>query len=232
MKIKNFIKTSFFVVLALPIFGCGKSQIEKCDKITVAGIELVRIPDSAEHSGFYMGKYEVTQKQWQEIMGCNPSLFKGDSSRPVENVSWNDCQEFIKKLNSSSDVKRLGIEFFLPTQEEWEYACSAGGSGQFGLLADGREGTINEMGWCKNNSGDQTHPVGQKLPNMWGLYDMHGNVYEWTASSHNEEGRFLRGGSCYSDASFCETGDWFWLNSDSKSDCLGLRLACRFRTAK
>ena len=87
---------------------------------------MVRIPDSAEHKGLYFGKYEVTQEQWQEIMENNPSYFKGDLSRPVEMVSWNDCQDFIKKLNARTEVKSAGITFRLPTEEEWDYACRAG----------------------------------------------------------------------------------------------------------
>ncbi|MBO7222850.1 MAG: protein kinase, partial [Kiritimatiellae bacterium] len=151
-------------------------EIKEQPRITVAGIEMVRIPDSATHKGLYFGKYEVTQAQWQSIMGDNPSYFTGDSSRPVENVSWNNCQEFIKKLNSRAEVKQAGITFRLPTEEEWEYACRAGSTGKYGLLANGREGSLDEMGWYRDNSGGKTHPVGQKKPNAWGLYDMHGNV--------------------------------------------------------
>ena len=122
MKIKDFVKISAFAILAFSMLGCGKEKIED-KEITVAGIEMVRIPDSAEHKGLYFGKYEVTQEQWQEIMENNPSYFKGDLSRPVEMVSWNDCQEFIKKLNARTEVKEAGITFRLPTEEEWKYAC-------------------------------------------------------------------------------------------------------------
>lgn len=117
--------------------------------------------------GFYMGKYEVTQKQWQAIMGNNPSYFKGDNL-PVEKVLWDDAQEFIKKLNEISDR----YTFRLPTEAEWEYACRAGTTGDYA-------GDLDEMAWYENNSGKQTHPVGMKKPNGWGLYDMLGNVFEW-----------------------------------------------------
>ncbi len=104
---------------------------------------------------FYLGKYEVTQAQWQEVMGVNPSYFKG-ASLPVENVSWEDCQRFIEKLNS----KGIGT-FRLPTEAEWEYACRAGSK-------DDDVENIDEMGWCDQNSGHSTQPVGTKQPNPWG----------------------------------------------------------------
>ncbi len=229
MKIKNFVKISAFAILVFSMLGCGKEE-EKAEaehitreKIVIDLIEsMVKIPDSAEHKGLYFGKYEVTQEQWQEIMGNNPSYFKGDLSRPVEHVSWFDCQEFIKKLNARTEVKSAGITFRLPTEEEWEYACRAGSTGKYGLLADGREGTLDEMGWYDDNSG-KTHPVGQKKPNAWGLYDMHGNVWERTASA-NGSPRFLRGGSYRYGASGCESDDVHgWLYPEDSSD-LGFRL--------
>ncbi|MBO7223558.1 MAG: SUMF1/EgtB/PvdO family nonheme iron enzyme, partial [Kiritimatiellae bacterium] len=197
---------------------------------------MVQIPDSAVHKGLYFGKYEVTQAQWQAIMGDNPSYFTGDSSRPVENISWNDCQEFIKKLNSRAEVKQAGLTFFLPTEEQWEYASRVGSTGKYGLLADGREGTLDEMGWYVGNSyakgwllgligiGNQTRPVGQKKPNAWGLYDMHGNVCEWTASADGSD-RIYRGGSYCDFASICESGYRDWLNPECRRNYLGFRLA-------
>ena len=179
---------------------------------------------------YLMGKYEVTKAQWQLIMGNNPSEFKGDLSLPVEDVSWNDCQEFIKKLNACSEVKSAGITFRLPTEEEWEYACRAGSTGKYGLLADGREGSLDEMGWYCDNSGYKTHPVGQKKPNAWGLYDMHGNVDEWTASASGSS-RINRGGSFYSNASGCGSGNGYWFSPGFRYDLLGFRLAAS-RTEK
>ncbi|MBQ2281531.1 MAG: formylglycine-generating enzyme family protein [Kiritimatiellae bacterium] len=228
MKIKDFVKISAFAILAFSMLGCGKEKIED-KEITVAGIEMVRIPDSAEHKGLYFGKYEVTQEQWQEIMGNNPSYFKGDLSRPVEMVSWNDCQDFIKKLNARTEVKSAGITFRLPTEEEWEYACRAGSKGKYGLLADGREGTIDEMGWYEDND-DKIHPVGQKKPNAWGLYDMHGNVWEWTASADGSS-RIFRGGSYCNDASDCESDYRDWNSPDLRHYGLGFRLVAS-RTGK
>ena len=237
MKIKDFVKISAFAILVFSMLGCGKAE-EKAEaehitreKIVIDLIEsMVRIPDSAEHKGLYFGKYEVTQEQWQEIMGDNPSYFKGDLSLPVEQVSWDDCQEFIKKLNARTEVKTSGITFRLPTEEEWEYACRAGSTGDYGLLADGREGSLDEMGWYSGNSGEETHPVGQKKPNAWGLYDMHGNVWEWTASA-NGSGRVSRGGSFYDDASDCESDGRGWCDPDNRNFNLGFRLVAS-RTEK
>ena len=208
----------------------AREKAEAEGKISVAGIEMVRIPDNATHKGLYFGKYGVTQAQWQAIMGNNPSYFTGDSSRPVEQVSWNDCQEFIKKLNARTEVKSAGIIFRLPTEEEWEYACRAGSTGKYGLLADGRKGSLDEMGWYEDNSGDETHPVGQKKPNAWGLYDMHGNVWEWTASALGSD-RIIRGGSCYSDASRCGSDYGRWGDPVNRYDFLGFRLVAS-RTEK
>src|SRR5215813_10636845 len=113
---------------------------------------------------FYIGKYEVTQAQWQALMGDNPSSDAGcGKDCPVESVSWNDAHKFIEKLNSKND----GYTYRLPTESEWEYACRAGTRGEFA-------GDVKEMGWD-----DSLHPVGQKRPNAWGLADMYGNVWEW-----------------------------------------------------
>ncbi len=237
MKIKDFVKISAFAILVFSMLGCGKEE-EKAEaehitreKIVIDLIEsMVKIPDSAEHKGLYFGKYEVTQEQWQEIMGNNPSYFKGDLSRPVEHVSWFDCQEFIKKLNARTEVKSAGITFRLPTEEEWEYACRAGSTGKYGLLADGREGSLDEMGWYLDNSDYKTHPVGQKKPNAWGLYDMHGNVGEWTASA-NGSGRINCGGSYYNLAYDCGSIIRFWYNPAIRYGSLGFRLVAS-RTEK
>lgn len=119
--------------------------------------------------GFYMGRYEVTQAQWQKVMGSNPSSVKDCGENcPVDGVMWNDAQEFVRKLNAASD----GYTYRLPSEAEWEYACRAGTTGDYA-------GDLNSMAWYHDNSNDKPHPVGQKQPNAWGLYDMHGNAEEW-----------------------------------------------------
>ncbi len=115
---------------------------------------------------FYIGKYEVTQAQWRAVMGSNPSYLKGDNL-PVENVSWNDAKEFCRKLSQMT-----GKEYRLPTEAEWEYACRAKTTGAYA-------GDLDAMAWYSKNSDPKTHPVGQRQPNAFGIYDMHGNVWEW-----------------------------------------------------
>ena len=126
--------------------------------------------------GFWLGQYEVTQAQWEGVMGSNPSDFdECGRSCPVEMVSWNDAREFIRSLNGRSG----GNRYRLPTEAEWEYAARAGTTGD-------RYGNLEAIAWCWNNSGDRTHPVGQKAPNAWGLHDMLGNVWEWVEDWHGD----------------------------------------------
>lgn len=113
---------------------------------------------------FYLGKYEVTQEEWAKVMGTNPSQFPGDPRRPVENVSWNDTQDFIRKLNA----KESGAKYRLPTEAEWEYAARAGSTTAYSFGDD--VGKLGDYAWHGQNAGNATHPVGQKQPNPWGLY--------------------------------------------------------------
>ena len=122
---------------------------------------------------FYLGQYEMTQGQWQAVMGNNPSSFKGDAMLPVENVSWEDVQEFLRRLNA----REGGPKYRLPTEAEWEYAARAGMSTAYSFGDSERQ--LGEYAWYWDNAGAKTHPVGQKKPNDWGLYDMQGNVVEW-----------------------------------------------------
>ncbi|MGA2265172.1 MAG: formylglycine-generating enzyme family protein [Phycisphaerae bacterium] len=127
---------------------------------------------------FYMGVTEVTQEQYEQVMGKNPSHFKG-AQNPVESVSWNDAAEFCRKLS-----KRTGQAVRLPTEAEWEYACRAGAGTRY-CFGDA-EAELGDYAWHHDNSEGTTHPVGQKKPNVWGLYDMHGNVMEWCADWYSD----------------------------------------------
>jgi len=145
----------------------GLFKVEKGRYSDEGPVHRVTIPQP-----FWMGKYEVTQAQWQAVMGNNPSYFEGDHNS-VEQVSWNDCQEFLKKVNA----RIANANLRLPSEAEWEYACRAGSTTRF-CFGDS-DSQLGDYAWYTSNSGKQTHPVGQKRPNAWGLYDMHGNVWEW-----------------------------------------------------
>jgi len=212
----------------------GRFEIGACSKVffETCGDEagyMVTIEKS-----FYLGKTEVTQAQWEKVMGSNPSKFKG-SDRPVEQVSWDDVQEFIKRLNQ----KEGGNKYRLPTEAEWEYAARAGNPGTYSFGND--ESKLGEYAWYSENSGSETHPVGGKKPNAWGLHDMHGNVWEWTCSAytetydgnetlcnnHADSPRSLRGGSWYFNASFARSADRVNWPPDARNSnySLGFRLA-------
>jgi formylglycine-generating enzyme required for sulfatase activity len=218
---------------------------------------------------FYLGKYPVTQGQWKAIMGVlwwgNPSFFKGDDRRPVECVSWNDCQEFIGKLNARRD----GYVYRLPSEAEWEYACRAGTTGDYA-------GELDEMGWYGDNSGDKrldayqawtdagyewskcygtflkpnncrTHAVGQKGANGFGVYDMHGNVWEWCQDGYHENyngaptdgrawesgsdnRRVVRGGSWLDLALDCRAAGRSRFAPGFRFNLVGVRVAVRLAT--
>ena len=180
-------------------------------------------------STFYIGKTEVTQALWMAVMGSNPSFYKGQNL-PVEKVSWNDCQEFIDRLN-----RITGRNFRLPTEAEWEYAAR-GGNRSRGYEYSGSN-NIESVGWYEDNSGDSTHPVGSKLNNELGLYDMSGNVREWTSdlwssnySSYRNGGssgsnRVYRGGSYNRGAGSCRSAYRYYDDSGSRFISLGFRLA-------
>jgi formylglycine-generating enzyme required for sulfatase activity len=131
--------------------------------------------------GFLMSKYEVTQAQYKGVVGTNPSQFKGDNN-PVETVSWDDAVAYCAKLTEKEKAAgRLpgGYEYRLPTEAEWEYACRAGTTTRFSYGDDPEHDQLGEYAWYNSNSSNTPHPVGQKKPNGWGLYDMHGNIWEW-----------------------------------------------------
>ncbi len=177
--------------------------------------EKERKPDETQHNvsltkGFYMGVHTVTQEQWKEIMAKNPSKFQGDKNLPVEQVSWDDCQEFINKLR-----QRDKRPYRLPSEAEWEYACRAGTTTPFHFGASLSTDQANYNGKYVYDAGkkgiyrEKTMPVGTFPANPWGLYDMHGNVWQWCQDWFDEypqkavtdpqglkgESRVLRGGS-------------------------------------
>ena len=145
---------------------------------------------------YAFGKYEVTQKEYESVMGENPSHFKG-GNLPVECVSWDEAVEFCEKLTEQERAAgHISKEqkYRLPTEEEWEHACRAGTTTDY--YTGDSEADLARAGWYYDNSGDKTHPVGQKEPNAFGLYDMHGNVWEWTSTSSGSD-RVIRGGGWY-----------------------------------
>ena len=183
-------------------------------------------------SSYYIGQTEVTQALWTAVMGSNPSLSVGDDL-PVEQVTWNDCQKFIQKLNSLTDK-----HFRLPTEAEWEYAAR-GGKKSRGYQYSGSK-NLPDVAWFKTNSVDKTHPVGTKLFNELALYDMSGNVWEWcqdwygdysSTSQMNPKGpssgtrRVIRGGSWTAYPRECRSSYRGTDKPDSMYKNLGLRLA-------
>jgi formylglycine-generating enzyme required for sulfatase activity len=183
-------------------------------------------------SGFQMGKYEVTQAQWRVVMGNNPSHFSGCDDCPVENVSWNDVQAYISKLN-----QQTGKKYRLPTEAEWEFAARGGNKSKGYKYAGGND--IGSVAWYSSNSSSKTHAVGEKQANELGIYDMSGNVWEWcedwygdysSSPQTNPKGpqngsdRVLRGGSWISDAKGCRVSDRASSRPDYRGNGLGFRL--------
>ena len=199
----------------------------KTTKLVLRRITAGKMPrtdiDITLTKDYYVGVFEVTQKQWELVMGSNPSQYKGNT-QPVETVSYNDIRgsnlgakwpasnavdatSFMGKLRA-----KTGIDFDLPTEAQWEYACRAGSSGDYGFIADGIEGTLAKMAW-RSSYGSPTE-VGLKTPNMWGIYDMHGNIWEWCLDWRDKStyvgtdpkgalsasNRVLRGGSFNTDS--------------------------------
>ncbi len=186
---------------------------------------------------YYIGKYEVTQGQWQSVMGNNPSFFKNCGEKcPVEQVSWNDIQEFIKKLNA-----KTGKKYRLPTEAEWEYAARSGGKKEK-YAGTSSDVELGKYAWYSANSGGSAHPSGQKQPNSLGLYDMTGNVWEWCQDWYGEKyysqsprknpsgpqsgtRRVLRGGAWLFEPAGIRAATRYGLTPASRSDLYGFRLS-------
>jgi formylglycine-generating enzyme required for sulfatase activity len=186
---------------------------------------------------FYIGKYQITQAQWEAVMDKNHSSFKGDSTLPAENILWSDAKKFCEKISQMT-----GKAYRLPSEAEWEYACRAGTTGDYA-------GDLDAMVWYSNNSGGKTHPVGQKRPNAIGLYDMHGNVWEWCEDvwhanykgapangsprlSGNSSFRVLRGGSWNNHSDYCRSASRnYVLAPNTRHSNIGIRVVAVARTS-
>jgi formylglycine-generating enzyme required for sulfatase activity len=204
------------------VMGSPKKEKDRSDDETQHEVTLTK--------PFYIGKYEVTQEQWEAVMGKNPSRRKG-AKLPVTDVSWNDCQDFIKKLNAKTNGG-----YRLPTEAEWEYSCRAGTSTAYSY---GDKLTRSDA----NIDGDSTKAVGSYKPNAFGLYDMHGNVFEWCNDCYANypagavidpkgpatgKSRVMRGGSYYWTASIARSSSRnliFTPTLTNQNDLLGFRLA-------
>ncbi len=186
---------------------------------------------------FHMGICEVTQEQWEAVMGGNPSHFKG-ATRPVEQVSWDDAVEFCKKAS-----EKTGRTFRLPTEAEWAYACRAGSKTRFSFGDDDKG--LDDFGWHSGNSEGTQHPVGQKRPNAFGLHDMHGNLWEWCSDWYAESyanagvvdptgpatgwARVVRGGCWRRNPRLCRSSLRFRLEPDYRGSVIGFRVVVDFQ---
>ncbi len=224
-----------FVRIPAGTFQMGSSTGDTDEK----PVHTVRISKA-----FDLGKYEVTQAQWQQVMGSNPSQLKGDNL-PVESVSWEDVQQFLTKLNA----REPGAGYRLPTEAEWEYTARAGSSAAYSFGDDVKQLSI--YAWYRDNASGTTHPVGQKRSNAWGLYDMHGNVWEWVQDIYDSDAykkraaagsaavdsavstagaaaagayRMLRGGSWGNDAGDCRAASRYRIDPGYRNVYQGFRL--------
>jgi len=200
--------------------------------------------------GFYLKVTEVTQDEWSQVMHENPSRFKGCGTCPVETVSWEEIQQFIYRLNQKAGKG----SYRLPTEAEWEYACRAGtqtalSSGIVTELRCGYDPRLDLVGWYQGNAGSSPHPVAQKEPNPWGLYDMHGNLWEWCHDYYGDRkedagrvvdpggpafgwGRVIRGGGWNFFARCSRSANRKWVRQSFKSHSIGFRLVLSQENSK
>ena len=230
MKLLSIPKGTF--TMGSPIEEEGADNDEEQHQVTIS-------------KDYYLGVTEVTQGQYEKVMGTNPSHFqkrvirKSDSSmHPVEQVSWEGAVEFCKKLSELPEEKKAGREYRLPTEAEWEYAYRAGGKTAYSFGESSK--SLGDYAWFSGNSNDQTHPVGEKKANAWVLYDMHGNVWEWCSDWYGDypkgavrdprgpqDGsiRVLRGGGWFSGAARCRSADRNRLSPAVGDFDIGFRVA-------
>ncbi len=226
----------------------GASSGASSDVVNSIGMKFVRVPkgtflmgsprgnpnadlDERQHEvtisrDFSIGAFECTQEQYERVMGKNPSQFQdprnkeSTANHPVERISWNDAAEFCRRLSELPAEKAAGRSYRLPTEAEWEFACRGGSAGEFAFGDDAA--ALGDYAWYEPNGGGQTHPVGQKRPNAFGIYDMHGNAWEWCADWYVEHSRrpvvdptgpangtdrVYRGGSWNYSAGYCRSAN-------------------------
>jgi formylglycine-generating enzyme required for sulfatase activity len=226
-----------FILIPVGEFDMGSPSREKRRKLWESPVHRVTIKKP-----FYLGRYPVTQEQWQKVLGNNPSFFKGDK-RPVENVSWVEAQVFLQKLNSLEKAYENACIYRLPTEAEWEYAARAGTATSYFFGDD--ESKLKEYAWFLANSGFETHPAGLKKSNSWGLYDIYGNVGEWVQDEYHisykgapTDGRawgnplpsvsvpvrVRRGGGWNGNAGCCRSAERLFAAQDRRLNSLGLRV--------
>jgi len=225
-----------FILIPAGEFEMGSPSREKRRKLWESPVHRVTIKKP-----FYLSRYPVTQEQWQKVMGNSPSYFKGEK-RPVENVSWVEVQAYFRKLNSLEKTENNCI-YRLPTEAEWEYAARAGTTTSYFFGDD--ESKLKEYAWFLENSGLETHSVGLKKPNPWGLYDLYGNVGEWVQDEYHisykgapADGRawessfpdlstpvrIRRGGGWNGNAGCCRSAERLFAAQDKKLNSLGFRV--------
>lgn len=192
-----------------------KRMIENMKQIQGGTFYMESKNKTATLNSYYIGKYEVTQGEWMAVLGTNPSYFKGEN-RPVTNVSWNDCQKFIRKLNELT-----GLNFSLPTEAEWEYAALGGDSYKYKYSGGN---FVMNVAWYNENALNKTHDVGLKAPNGYGIYDMSGNVREWCLDDVLWTNRYVRGGSWNSSEIGCTILYRIIFDLNYKYSDIGLRL--------
>lgn len=217
------------VKLALVRCEPGTFQMGSLDKKTGARSDEMPQHTVTLSKGFWIGQCEVTQKQWEAVMGINPSYNKKGGDYPVEQVSWNDCQAFVAKLSEMT-----GVRFRLPTEAEWEYACRAGTTSPYSSRAP------ETAGWFYRDEDHDTHPVACKAPNAWGIYDMHGNVAEWCQDVFSRytdnhvvdpkglatgNDRVFRGGSAWAQEGDARSACRDYDSATCQHGCVGLRVA-------
>jgi len=211
IALANDADNSHFIYLGGAFLTPKMKQEREQEKRT--GPEMVRIPGK----NYEMGKYEITQSQWRAVMGDNPSRFTGCDNCPVEQVSWDDIQTYLQKLNA-----KMGKQYRLPTETEWEFACYGGNKTEY---CGGND--ADSVAWHSENSGSKTHLVGQKQANGYGLYDISGNVWEWMSDCYNGNcgRRVLRGGSRDDSASFLRAAFRLNYTPDYRNSLIGFRVA-------